>query len=92
MKRLTDHIARHPIRTIVTIMVPLIATSLLAVYAIAITVHTNRERDRAICAQVNDLRESIYLAIIDFYADVPPALRQALAERFLPEENCEDLS
>lgn len=94
MRRFSDHIAAHPVRLMFTLIIPLLLSSILAVYAIYTSVQANKDRNIAICQQVNDLKIDIYVAFIDFtnaFLPEPEALQaqEAIVDRFIPIENCE---
>lgn len=93
MRRFSNHMAQHPLRLIVTMMVPLIASALLAVIAIRQAVQSNKQRDVSICAQINQLKQDIYVSIIDIASVVSPQdiniIQQVFEDKFLPSENCD---
>lgn len=93
MKRFTDHLAAHPIRLLITLVVPLLLSSILATFAVWQAVRASERNDAAVCKQVNELKQEIYITITDItYMFLQSAdaleVQRVFAKRFLPVKDC----
>jgi len=79
------HVRAHPIRLLVTTMVVIVASWVFAGYAIVSAFDASHDATVATCRSLNELRRQLFVAAIDLGAE------PAVARRFLPSENCEDL-
>lgn len=79
------HVEEHPGRLVVTAVAILLASGVLLVLSVWVSVSAGQSANVKVCRAVNELSRRIYVTLADF--DVP--LQERL--KFLPTQNCDAL-